>query len=373
MRVKQSMLACAMFFAALILFNFSAFAGHTPDHHMDGQMPMTGMPMGGHGFGADPAGIVGINMPAGAFMLNYRPMFMHMEGNRIGTNEVSPEFIVTTVPNPNGGPPTLRVVPTEMDVQMHMLMAMYAPTDWLTLMAMGSYVEKEMDHITFAGPAGTTRLGTFTTRSEGISDSKLSAIFRLYNDGRHRVQVTTGLSLPTGSITETDDVLTPTGTTPTLRLPYSMQLGSGTFDFLPGITIRGRQGPWSYGARYRGVIRLGDNDEGYAFGDFHALTAWGAYQWTPVVNASLRIAARTEGSISGKDPLIAAPVQTAVPALQGGDRVDLFLGLGLTGQGSLQGYRLDAEVGVPIHQDLNGPQLEMDYSVRVSLTKMFMP
>ena len=137
---------------------------------------MTGMPMGGHGFGADPAGIVGINMPAGAFMLNYRPMFMHMEGNRIGTNEVSPEFIVTTVPNPNGGPPTLRVVPTEMDVQMHMLMGMYAPTDWLTLMAMGSYIEKEMEHITFAGPAGTTRLGTFTTRSEGIGDTKLSAI-----------------------------------------------------------------------------------------------------------------------------------------------------------------------------------------------------
>lgn len=145
------MLACAMFFAALITFNFNALAAHTPDHHMDGQMPMTGMAMGGHGFGADPAGIMGNNMPAGAFMLNYRPMFMHMEGSRIGTNKVSPEFIVTTVPNPNGGPPTLRVVPTEMDVQMHMLMAMYAPTDWLTLMAMGSYIEKEMDHITFAG------------------------------------------------------------------------------------------------------------------------------------------------------------------------------------------------------------------------------
>ena len=51
MRVKQSMLACAMFLAALIFFNFNALTAHTPDHHMDGQMPMTGMPMGGHGFG----------------------------------------------------------------------------------------------------------------------------------------------------------------------------------------------------------------------------------------------------------------------------------------------------------------------------------
>lgn len=86
-------------------------------------MPMPGMHIGGLGHISDPAGIMGNRMPAGTFMLNDRPMFMHMEGNRIRTNEVSPEFIVTTVPNPNGGPPTLRVVPTEMDVQMHMLMA----------------------------------------------------------------------------------------------------------------------------------------------------------------------------------------------------------------------------------------------------------
>ena len=345
--------------------------GHA--QHLTDHSTMTGMQMGRQGHVSDPAGIRGNNMPAGAFMLNYLPMFMHMEGNRIGTNEVSPEFIVTTVPNPNGGPPTLRVVPIEMDVQMHMFMAMYAPYDWLTFMAMGSYIKKEMKHVTFAGPAGTTRLGTFTTLSEGVGDTKLSAIFRLYNDGKNRAQLTTGLSLPTGSITEADDVLAPTGARPTLRLPYPMQLGSGTFDFLPGITVRGRQGRWSYGARYTGVIRLGKNDEGYSFGDIHALTGWGAYQWTPAVNTSLRIAARTEDSISGRDPLIAAPVQTAVPAFQGGERVDLFFGLGLTGQGKLRGYRLDAELGVPVYQDLNGPQMEMDYSVGVSLTKMFMP
>ena len=407
MRLTTAMLAFVTSVFVLALFNFSTLAADNHAHHMDeqmpasgaadthadhvdeqmpasgaadthanhvdGQMPMSGKHMGGHGHWADPAGIAGANMPAGSFMLDYRPMFMHMEGNRIGTDGVSPEFIVTNVPNPNGGPPTLRVVPTEMDRQMHMFMAHYAPYDWLTVMAMAPYIIKEMDHITFQGMAGTTRLGTFTTRSEGIGDTTLSALFRLYDDSNKRVQVTTGLSLPTGSITETGDVLAPTGARLTLRLPYPMQLGSGTFDFLPRITIRGRQGPWTYGARYSGVIRLGDNDEGYALGDIHALTAWGLYEWTPVVNTSLRIAALTEDSISGRDPLIAAPVQTAVPAFSGGERVDLFLGLGLTGQGDWQAYRLDAEVGVPIHQDLNGPQMETDYSVRVALTKMFMP
>ena len=153
MSLKTAMLAFVTSFAVLALFNFGTLAADNHAHHMDeqmpasgaadthadhvdeqmpasgaadthadhmdGQMPMSGKHMGGHGHWADPAGIAGANMPAGTFMLDYRPMFMHMEGNRIGTDGVSPEFIVTTVPNPNGGPPTLRVVPKEMDVQMH--------------------------------------------------------------------------------------------------------------------------------------------------------------------------------------------------------------------------------------------------------------
>ncbi|MEM7730934.1 MAG: transporter, partial [Pseudomonadota bacterium] len=162
------------------------------------------------------------------------------EGNRIGTDSVSPETIATTVPNRFFGrpmqPPTLRVVPTEMSMNMHMVGAMYAPTDWLTLMAMGSYVTKDMDHITFMGPAGTTRLGTFTTNSSGFGDTKLGGLVRLYEDETHHLHANIGFSLPTGSITETDRVLAPTGMRPTLRLPYAMQLGSGTFDLLPGLT-----------------------------------------------------------------------------------------------------------------------------------------
>jgi len=338
-----------------------------------GKMSMGKMSMGGQDMTSDPAGISGTNMPAGAFMLNFRSMYMSMAGNRVGTSSISPETIVTTIPNPNGGPPTLRVVPERMNVQMQMLMGMYAPTDWLTVMAMGSYARKEMDHITFAGAAGTARLGTFTTLEKGLGDTKVSAIFRLYNSYGRRIQASAGVSLPTGSITGTDTVLAPTGTTPTLRLPYPMLLGSGTYDFLPGLTYRGWDGPWSYGARYSGVIRIGDNSEGYALGDIHSLTAWGGYRWSPSFNTTLRITGRTQGKVRGSDPLIAAPVQTAVPGFQGGERVDVSLGFGLNGQGMLRGYRLGAEVGVPIYQDLNGPQLETDYTVLFSLTKMFAP
>ncbi len=123
-----------------------------------------------------PIGVMGEHMhKKGEGMLSYRAMRMEMDGNRIGSDSVSPETIATTVPNRFFGrpmqPPTLRVVPTRMTMDMHMFGMMYAPTNNLTLMAMVNYIEKEMDHVTFRGPRGTTRRGTFTTKSEGIGDT----------------------------------------------------------------------------------------------------------------------------------------------------------------------------------------------------------
>jgi len=330
--------------------------------------------------GHAPIGVMGDHMhKAGEFMLSYRFMRMDMAGNRIGTDEVSPEEIVTTVPNRFFGQPmqpqTLRVVPTEMPMNMHMFGAMYAPTDWITLMGMVNYIDKSMDHITFDGPMGNTRLGTFTTESEGFGDTSLTALIRLLDqprvDGKDHVHLSLGLSVPTGSITETDDILTPMNTRPTVRLPYSMQLGSGTFDLLPGITYTGRDGDFSWGAQYRATLRLEDeNDEGYRRGHVHEATAWLAYQWEPWISTSLRVAGSSEGQIEGIDPNIMGPVQTADPDNYGGERVDLFAGVNLVGQnGDLRGHRLAFEVGAPVYQDLNGPQMETDWTLTVGWQK----
>lgn len=123
-----------------------------------------------------PISVMGHRMhEAGGVMFSYRFMTMSMEGNQIGTSDVSPETIVTTVPNRFANPPmmpsTLRVVPTKMTMRMHMLGAMYAPSERITLMAMVPYLEKEMDHVTFQGAAGTTQLGTFTTETSGLEIS----------------------------------------------------------------------------------------------------------------------------------------------------------------------------------------------------------
>ena len=101
-----------------------------------------------------------------------------------------------------------------MSMQMHVLHAMYAPTDWLTLMVMGMYIEKEMDHITYMGDRGTTRRGSFKVKTDGIGDTSLSGLIRLHDDGIHRFHLNAGVSFPTGSNSKTHEILTPLGTRP---------------------------------------------------------------------------------------------------------------------------------------------------------------
>lgn len=328
---------------------------------------------GSHGHGplhADhraPIGVMGDHMHhADNWMFSYRFMRMDMQGNRIGEHGVSPGYIVANVPNRffgiPGQPPNLRIVPTDMSMNMHMFGAMYVPSDWLTLMGMAMYVDKSMKHVTY-NPMGSATIGTFTTQSSGWGDTRLSGLIRAYDDEVHHVHFNIGLSLPTGSTEKRDSVLTPMGMLMNVRLPYPMQLGSGTVDLLPGVTYSGRQERWTWGAQYLATLRTG-KDNGYSLGDVHDLSGWVGYRWRPWIGTSVRLAYSHQDKIDGIDPQIVGPVQTADPDFQGGETLNLLLGVDLAGQSAAsRGHRLAIEAGFPLERDLNGPQMETDLTL----------
>ncbi len=328
-----------------------------------------------------PIGVMGDHLhKQNEVMFSYRFMRMDMAQSRIGKDNITPQAIVTTVPNRFAGapmqPPTLRVVPLEMTMDMHMLGAMYAPTDWLTLMAMGTILNNNMDHVTYQGGMGTTILGNFQTGSSGIGDTQIAGLVRLFQDDgnkvSHRAHLNLGLSLPTGSIQQTDQILTPMGTTPSPRLPYPMQLGSGTFDLRPGVTYNGMTKEFSWGLQYQATLRAGENDESYSLGDRHDATGW--VLWGPAdwIAFSGRLAFRAQDPINNIDPLIIAPVQTANPDFHGGDRIDVGAGINLAGQhGVLKGHRFAVEILFPVYQELNGPQLETNWTLNLGWQRAF--
>ncbi len=286
----------------------------------------------------------------GEWMLSYRYVYMPMEQNYDGCSRIGDAEIISP-----GGEGFL-VTPQWMDMEMHMFGLMYAPTDHLTMMLMLPYARKEMGHLRRDGVE-------FVTESEGWGDLKLTGIHELYHGPGRALLLNLGLSFPTGSIDEEDEI---PGLGQT-RLPYPMQIGSGTWDLLPGITYLEQQGDWSWGAQLSGVLRLGRNDEGYSLGETGQLTAWGAYRVNDSVSTSLRLTGRAWGNIDGHDDDLRVPstvVPTADPDLRGGRQIDLSWGVNFyMRSGVLKGQRLAVEAGLPIYRDLDGPQLTPEWQL----------
>lgn len=283
----------------------------------------------------------------GQSMLSYRFMRMDMDGNRDGTDRLSPAEVRSR---------GFMVVPTEMTMDMHMLMGMYGLNDHVTLMVMGSYISIEMDHV--AGmPLGS---GAFTTEADGPGDVTAGALWQIWKSGGESVHVNGLVGLPAGSIDEKDD--------PPGQLPYPMQLGSGTVDLKPGITYTRHLDDWSYGGQVLATIRLDENDRDYTLGDRYKVTGWLARDVSRRVAVTARLDAETWGDIDGSDSdLNPNMVPTADPDLRGGTRVDFGIGL----NAMVGGATIGLDLAVPVHQDLDGPQLEIDSIVNASIKAHF--
>lgn len=290
-----------------------------------------------------PIGVMGDHIhKAGEWMFSYRFMRMDMDGNRDGSERLSTDDVFSR---------GYMVAPTSMTMDMHMFGVMYAPTDQVTFMAMLPYLSTEMDH--------ATRMGTsFTTRSAGFGDVKLSALVGVLDHPGRRVHLNLGVSLPSGSIDERDD----TPAARNAKLPYPMQLGSGTYDLLLGATYSGQAQHWSWGGQALATVRTGENDNQYRLGNRFESSLWLARVLNPDNSVSVRIHYEDLRDVHGADPdLNPMMVPTADPSLRAGRRANLLLGWNFNGkQGLLKGQRLALELGVPVYQNLDGPQLETD-------------
>jgi len=310
--------------------------------------------------------------PKGEWMLSYRYMRMDMDGMRSGSNRVSSAEVF------NQG---YTVTPEDMTMDMHMLGVMYAPTDDFTLMLMGNYINSTMDHRIFSQMAANMINGgatTFTTEAAGVGDTTLTALYGLHPGNGIEVIAGLGLSLPTGSINESD-TLPGMGGPANRRLPATMQLGSGTYDLLPSVTWIHDLAPWAYGVQARGVLRLEDeNSEGYRRGHVFALTSWVSYKlphgFTLSGGAEYERTSELKGTQNGVSQMgpNGRSVTTAFGENYGGERLDGILALHYQGtSGWLEGHRIGLDGRLPIHQDLNGLQLETDSIVTLGWQTVF--
>jgi Protein of unknown function (DUF3570) len=244
---------------------------------------------------------------AGDFMVGYRYMYGRQSGDLLhGTEPISSnEDLIANgcgTYEPDGHN-ECAARPFEMDMYMHMLDLMYAPTDWLTLMVMPQFVDMEMGVGAIPGAAVNTgghnhggAVGTHATG--GVGDTGLYAISKLWDSPNHHLHLTTGFSAPSGDVDLKLRSLRPN--VPIRPMHFHMQLGSGTWDFKPSLTYTGQMEAWSWGAQLGGTLRLEDqNQTGYALGNIFQTSAWGGYQLTNWLTATVRGVYTWEGQIKG--------------------------------------------------------------------------
>jgi len=280
---------------------------------------------------------------AGQWMVGYQFMVEKLDGNLVGTDHISEAKILER----------FSATPTDMTMQMHMPMVMYAPTDKLTLMAMLPYVQMSMGELHRDGTRSTER-------SEGIGDLELRGQYSLYaaKDLRHRILANFGVGFPTGSINQRD--------AEGMRMEYPMQTGSGTFSLLPGFTYLGQALPWGWAVDFNSTVRLGRNDNGYRLGNRYQLSVSIARELANWVSLSAGVRGEYWGNIRGSDPLLDPTDEpTKDPNLQGGKRLSALLGITFHPQkGLLKGQHFHVLGEVPVVQSLDGPQLQMSWVIR---------
>jgi hypothetical protein len=303
---------------------------------------------------ASPAGImVGHPHEKGNWMFSYRYMFMNMKNNQTGTREVNDETVFSQY----------IMSPTDMQMQMHMVMAMYGITERLSVMGMLQYQSSAMGMAMFSssvhqhgGADGHGSDGHMDMHTSGLADSKLYVSYTLTDTKKQSLVLSGGVNIPTGSTMLRGGAAS---MYPNSRLPYMMQLGSGTVDFMSGITYNRIFGKWQWGVQAAGVYRPFYNTIGYQLGQEAVLTTWAAYRILPALLFSGRLEAQYQGVINGRDVTLYNGMEPAAqPNNYGGSRVNTYLGFTYRlPEGKMTGHKLAVECGLPVYQNVNGIQL----------------
>lgn len=292
--------------------------------------------------------------------LGHRYIRINFDGNCDGTDEVPISEVLWAGPSTPRTSKNFPIVPNVIHQEAYVTSINYMPGPRWSWNLLLPYIVQETDHIANGNlPAIGPEFSEFLIRSEGWGDISLNPSYQVLNRAGHSLTITSGLSFPVGSITEHGDTPAPGASN---QLPYTMQLGSGTFDYLPGITYIHQQGNLRWGTQALATIRLGRNNRGYTLGNRLSLGSWVRLRPVDWLEPNLSVSAQFWERIDGVDEEFAQfvggffPATVADPSKYGGEKVTASAGVNFIGSGRLDGQTLEVTVGSPLYQRLNGPQ-----------------
>jgi hypothetical protein len=294
--------------------------------------------------------------PADRWIFSYHYSRLTLDGYQDGDSNL-PNSELLWHPGQARSHTNYLVVPTKITQQIHLLAAAYQADGW-GLTVSFPYIKQTTDHI-----SRLPGYEKFTLQSEGLGDVSLVGSYTLSQALLSNWTLTAGVSLPTGSIDETGDTPRAPGNQ---QLPYTMQLGSGTYD-LPVSLGYQHWGQHQWGITLSGMLRTGKNDRGYRLGNYWRLSGQydiQGFDWgQPYIGAAYEDRQAIHGQDDDLTQAGAYPYPASItdPDLFGGRQLDLKIGV----RWSVAGHRFSSELGVPLYQHLNGPQPREQWQLRV--------
>ncbi len=255
--------------------------------------------------------------------------------------------------------------PRKMDMYMSNVSVGYAFSDRFFAGIMGMYVNKDMEMVRRDGRRSSMY-------SQGAGDTMLMTKTLLYADDylipTSQVSLLLGVSLPTGSIDQDEKGQI---------LPYSMQLGSGTFDPFIGVLYEGSNSPFWWGANVSYLARAYENYKSYNLGDEYRADLYAMYQARYNLVGELQIKGKYVGDIEGEaqeieqdgnghmrgNPNMPFMSNLFDPNNYGGSTLDLTAGVQWQ---PFHNHILNAQFSFPLFQNLHGTQLEKDFTASVT-------
>lgn len=251
------------------------------------------------------------------------------------------------------------VVPTVISQEAHIVGLNYRFSNLVDFTLTLPYVYQSTEHIRRAG-------APFTLASEGLGDLALATNYAIYKHGKTAAILTMGITAPTGSIDKKGNTPRGRGT----QLPYAMQIGSGTWELHPGLTLTAPAGDWQLGATLDGAFRMGENDRDYSFGDEFSATLWANRKLGSRFQLGTFLRGECWDGLDGADSEVNASIApVADPDTYGGCKVEVGGSLRfLWKEDVYEDCYFELGGGVPIHQHLNGPQPKEQWNLSLGLS-----
>ena len=282
----------------------------------------------------------------------------------IGTNKVSYDdvlFVPGTEPRTSNNYP---VVPTKIRQEIQSIRLTYEISPKVTLRGQLPLVHQSTDHISII-----PGYDAFNISSDGIGDIVLLADTVVNQSVNSVLRMGSGVSIPTGSIDEEGDTPRAPGNQ---QLPYTMQLGSGTWDIPLLLSYQKYEENTTWGLEAHARIRTGKNDRKYALGNTYSAGAWLELPVSQSFDIGFRADYVVRDKIRGGDESLTVPIPGfpfPAPVVNPGDFGGTQIDATLYATSKLsERTRLRVRYKVPVWLDLNGPQSALDSSLSVSFS-----